>query len=197
MLKLVSVVVVTALAGIVTSSASADHKDTCHGQGCDGNLGPLPVLVDSDDPPKVVGPVFPLSAGPTVMVVFTFEEQTYHLIGTPSGLQHLGGSNLVFANDTCTEPGFLDRADDIWPSIMFSAGIPTAAGTELWVQDGPATSGFLAFSRTEDRPPFECFNEGAFPRDTGDEVIPVRNTGIILEVAFPPPYDVINWPTLP
>ena len=97
----------TLLVGLAVVFWAPAAKAHCPGHAhCgDGNLGPLPVLVDSDDPPKVVGPAFPLSFGPTVMVVFTFEEQTYQLVGTPSSLRSPSGGSLFFANDTCTEPG--------------------------------------------------------------------------------------------
>ncbi len=56
MIKFAAVLAVVVLAGMLASPASADHKGTCHGQGCDGAgvLEPL-VVVDAND--QVVGQV--------------------------------------------------------------------------------------------------------------------------------------------
>ena len=187
-------------------NALACHKGTPHGAdtSCGGGEPPppdgtSPVLVDSDDPPKAVGVAVDIGSF-SAQVAFDLDGETYIITAHtfPFTLGPQSGS-LLFPNATCTEPGYLDQGDSGWPSIESSAGIPTIAGVEFWVQDGAPTAGFLALSRTDEGPPFGCTTSAqkGIPRDTGAEVIPMRYSGIILEDEFPPPYDVINWPTLP
>ena len=84
-------------------------------------------------------------------VVFAFEETIYNLAANPRMLGNNG--TIFFPNTTCTEPGFLDRADNTFSSIEISIIVPTTAGTQFWVQDGAATTGLLALSQTSNGPP--------------------------------------------
>ncbi len=177
-------------------------------QGIQGPIGPagptgptggqLPaVVVDSSQPPKALGPAYRL-ADYWASITFVFDGKGYGLDVYADGKIHsqYGDADLWFPNSTCTPPGYLE-APPIrrWTPVNNVATVThTAAGQELWVQDG-AVTGFVALSRTNqvENEPLGCTTT----TNSKTNFIPVRNTGIVFERDYPPPYDVVNWPTLP
>jgi len=156
------------------------------------------IVVDSNVPPRPVGPAL-TAGGASAQIAFGFEGETYHLVASPSTLGPKG--SILFPNDTCSPPGFAETGSlgsSLWSSLKAATVVPTGAGRELWVQDGEISAGFLALSRTDEDPPFGCTTSGqkGIPRETGS-VLPMRNSGIILDVDFPPPYNLVNLPSLP
>jgi hypothetical protein len=164
----------------------------------DQNGGSQPmIVVDSQTPPKPVGPAL-RAGGATAEIAFSFEGEIYWLSASPSTLGPTG--SILFPNDTCSPPGFAETSSlpKLWSSLKTTMAIPTAAGRELWVQDGEVSAGFLALSRTDEDPPFGCTTSAGkgIPRQTGP-VVPMRNSVIILDIDFPPPYNLVNLPRLP
>lgn len=171
--------------------------------GAAGPTGPpgaqLPVVVvDSDNPPKPLGPAFWVSRD-LAFITFAFEGNGYFLGVAPAGEIIGGGAGLLFPNSTCTPPGYLERGIPTqWTPIKSAVVARTAAGQELWVQDGAAAPGFVALSRLDEDAPFGCTTSASkgIPRQVNAGP-PFRNTGIVFERDYPPPYNVENWPTLP
>ena len=177
--------------GLGVAPAYADDDDD---DGAGQSTGPVVV----DDSGTVVGPALTAATG-SAQIVFEFEGEQFSLQASPGELGIRG--SLFFPNTTCSTPAFAfpgRMATSSWAALKLTITILTATGTELWVQDGGLVASFLAQSRTDEDPPFGCTTSAGkgIPRDTGP-ILPMRDTGIILEDEFPPPYNLINLPSLP
>jgi hypothetical protein len=135
------------------------------------------MIIDSDDPPNVLGTVFDLSELGAGVFFEVGGGDLILLPVSPNQIDSYSNGALFFLDENCDETAYA-LARSVWSAVKLYRTEETAAGVIIWVEDGDSVEDFI-MSMRGDKVPFSCLNDG-FPTSLLT-LVPLRNTGINID----------------